>query len=163
MPIVNLKKSLEVFRAFRPSLHRQKIDDLNKQQRLAATRFLHHIHQLLQPRDKPVIAYTQKRTARNITHASRLDDEHCRPPFSKARVPIEVLLRDKPVFSRAPGHHRRHPRAASRLESSDFYRCVKKGSRSLFGSWPLSFFDSMSDWVRKLPHVRAITVARSTD
>ncbi len=96
-----------------------------------------------------------KWTARNVPHASRLNHQHRRPPSSKASIPIEVLLRDEPVFSCAPGHHRRHPGAASRLESSDLNTLIKKGSRGFFGCRPVSFFYPMADWVRKLPHVRA--------
>src|SRR5688500_4150386 len=128
MAITDLKKPLKVLRPFRPPLHRQKIDDLNEQPRLAAARFTHDVDQLSQSRYESIVADAQQRTARNVAHSRRLDHQHRRTSLSKARVPIEVLLRDKPVLGRAPRHHRRHPRAARRLMPSDFYGTVEKGS-----------------------------------
>src|SRR6185503_21039293 len=155
MSIADLKKSLKVLRSFRPSLHRQKIDDLNEQQRLAATCLLHDVHELPQTRNETIVANTQQRSTRNVAHSSRLDHQHRRSPLREPSIPIEILLSDKPIFSRAPRHHRRNPRPAACLESSDFYGSVEKRYSGVFGGWPVSFFDSMTDWVRKLPHVRA--------
>src|SRR6185503_4222689 len=109
MLFTDLKKSLEVLPTFRSSLHRQKIDDLNEQQRLSATRLTHHLHQLLQSWYEPIIPDPQQRPTRNITYTRRLDHQHRRTSLSKPAIPIEVLLRDKPVLSRAPRHHRGHP------------------------------------------------------
>src|SRR5687767_8588282 len=122
----NLEKSLKILCAFGPSFDRQEINDLNEQQRLATTRLAHDLDQFSQTRYEAVVADTQQWTTWNVAHASRLDDEHRRPPFGKPPVPIEILLRDNPVFSRPPRHHRRHPRTASRLELSDFDGAIKK-------------------------------------
>ncbi len=163
MSVTDLKKFLEVLCSLRSPLHRQKIDDLNKQERLTATRFAHRLDELPQARNKPVVTDPQQRSARNITHARRFDHQHRRAAFREPLVPIEILLRDKAVFSGAPGHHRGHPGAAERFASTDSNWRVKKRSRGFFGGWPVGFFDPVADWVRKLPHVRASTVPRYAD
>src|SRR6185503_17590320 len=105
MMIVYAQKPLKEFFLLRPSLHREKVDDLNEQSRLTTTRFPHSLDQLAQPRDKPIVTDTQQRTTRNIAHARGFDDEHARTSISKPPIPIEILLRDKAVLGRAPGHH----------------------------------------------------------
>src|SRR6185369_2724938 len=153
MPIVNLQKTLKVFHALGPSLHRQKIDDLDKQQRLPVTRFTYSFDQFAQSRNKSIVANTKQWTTRNVAHACRLDDEHAGPPFSKASIPIEVLLRYKTIFSRAPRHHRRHPRAATRFEFADCDRAEESRASGLFRRGPARFQYLVANWIRKFPHV----------
>src|SRR5690242_8838317 len=129
MPIVHLQETLKIFRALRPSLHGEKINDLNEQACLAVTRFTYSLDEFAQTRNKSIVTDTQQWTTRNIAHARRLDYEHTRASFGKASIPIEVLLRDKPIFGRAPWHHRRHPRAAARLEFADGYRTEESRAR----------------------------------
>ena len=39
--------------------------------------------------------------------------------FGESSIPIQVVLRDKAIFGRAPGNHRRHPGAAGQLERTN--------------------------------------------
>src|SRR5215213_186328 len=116
MSIIHLKKSLKILRTFRTSLHRKKVDDLNKQQRLSFTRFTHSLNKFAQSGNKSIVTDTKQWTTRNVAYASRFNYQHTRTPFSKTSIPIEILLRYKAIFSRAPGHHCRHPRTAPCFE-----------------------------------------------
>src|ERR1051325_10560553 len=149
MPIVHPQKTLKVFHPLRPPLHREKIDDLNEQQRLPVTRLTHSLDEFAQSGNESIVADTQQWTTRNIAHTRRLDDEHARPPFSKTSIPVEVLLRNKPLFGRAPGHHRRHPRSAARLEFADGYRAEESRARRFFSSGPARFRDLVANRIRK--------------
>src|ERR1051325_9772835 len=92
MLIIHLQKALEVFRTLRTSLDREKVDDLNEQQRLPITRFTHRLDEFAQPRNKTIVADPKQWTTRNIAHASRLDDQHTRPAFGKTSMPVEVFF-----------------------------------------------------------------------
>src|SRR5215213_3261144 len=108
MIIIHSQKTLQVLRLLRSSLHGKKIDDLNKQKRLAFAGFTHRIDELAQSRNKPIVTYPQQWTTRNITHASGFPDEHPRMSFTKTTIPVEVLLSHKAVFSRTPWDHGRN-------------------------------------------------------
>src|ERR1043166_5014245 len=116
MLISDLQETLKELCLLRPSLHRQKIYDLNKQQRLAATRLLHCLDQLAQTGNESIVADAQQWTTRDVAHARSFDDQYAGTPFREAPIPIEVLLRDESVLRRSPRHHRRYPRAAACLE-----------------------------------------------
>src|SRR5215213_4908299 len=104
MVLINLQKALKVFQLLRPPLHREKINDLNEQESLTITRLSHHLDELPQSRDETIVADAKQRTTRNVAHAGRLNDQHSGPPFRKASIPIEVLLRHKTVVRRPPRH-----------------------------------------------------------
>src|SRR5690242_6635705 len=140
MLICNRQKPLQVFRASGPPLHREKIDDLNEQQRLTAARFFHRLNQLAQSGNKAIVADAQQWTTRNIAHARRLNNEHTRASFRKTSIPVEVLLRHKTIFSRTPRHHRRHPRATTRFEPPDLNRTKQTRARRFISVRPASFF-----------------------
>src|SRR5690242_300571 len=126
----DLQEALKVLRLLRTPLHCEKIDDLDKQQRLAAARFFHRLDQLAQTGNESIIADAEQWTTRNVAYARRFDHQHTRPTFSKALVPVEVLLRHESIFSRTPWHHRRHPRATERFEPADFNRTEQARTRS---------------------------------
>src|ERR1043165_8664606 len=153
MRVVNLQKPLQILRLLRSPLHRKEIDDLNKQQRFTAARFLHRVDQLPQPRNEPIVADPQQWTTRNVAHARRFNDEHARTSFSKAAIPIEVLLRHKAVFGRTPRHHRGHPRAAPRFERTDLHRTKQSRTCRFVSRRPRRFFYLVSDWTCELPHL----------
>src|SRR5262249_48964182 len=139
MVVTDHKKALKIFLLLRPSLHCEKVDDLNEEERLAMARFPHRLDQLAQPRNKPIVTDAQQRATRNIAHARRFDHEHSRTPFSKPSIPIKVLLRDETVLGRAPWHHRRHPRPAVRFELPDSNRTEQSGSRRFVSGGPARF------------------------
>src|ERR1044072_1912834 len=153
MAIVNAQKPLKILLLLRPSLHGEKVDDLNEQTRLTTTRLPHNINKLPQPGKEPVIANTKQRTTRNIAHARGLDDKHSRTSLSKPSIPIEILLRDKTILGRAPRHHRRHPRPAARLELSDCNCAKQSRSRGFFSGGPARLEYLVSNWFSEFPHV----------
>src|SRR6185295_12948475 len=116
MVIINAQKPLEVLLLLRPSLHCEKVDDLDKKPRLAVARFAHSFDKLAQTRNEPIVTNAKQRTTRNVAHARGFYDQHSGTTFSEPAIPVEILLRDKPVLGRTPGHHRRDPRPAARLE-----------------------------------------------
>src|SRR5215207_2210564 len=118
MIFIDRQKTLQVLRLLRSPLHRKKIDDLNKQKRLAFAGVTHRINELAQSGNKPIIANPQQWTTRNITHACRFHDENTRTPFSKTTIPVEVLLSHKAILSRTPGDHGRNPRSATSLKAA---------------------------------------------
>src|SRR5204863_7546483 len=95
------------------------------EKRLPLTRFSHHFDKLAQSWNESIVANAKQRTTRNVTHASRFHHAHARSSFSKTTIPVEVTLRDKSIFSRAPRNHRRHPRAAARLTTANSDRAKK--------------------------------------
>src|SRR6185369_7864287 len=153
MQILHFQKSLKVFRTLRTSLHRKKINDLNKQQRLPIARFTHSLDELAQPGNKSIIADSKQWTTRNIAHTRRLNNKHTRPPFSKTAVPVEILLRDKAVLGRAPGHHRRYPRTTPCLELPYRNRTEEPRLSRFFCRGPARLEYLVPDWIRKFPHV----------
>ena len=100
-----------------------------------------------------IVADAQQWTTRNIAHAGCFYDEHARASVSKAPVPVEILLCDDAVFSRAPRHHRRHPRPAARFERADAHGLEQQRARGFSGGRPASYFYLVSDWTRELPHL----------
>src|SRR6185437_11039198 len=153
MLIVNRQKSLKVFLLLRTSLHGEKVDDLNKQSRVAATRLTNSLDQLAQTGDESIVPDAQQRTTRNITHARRLDDEHTRTSFSKSSIPIKVLLRDKAILCRAPRHHRRHPRPVARLDFSDSNRTEQSRTRRFLSVGPARLEYFVSNRICEFPHL----------
>jgi len=152
MVLVNLQKTLEIFFLLGSTLHREKIDDLNEQQRLPLTRFPHSLDQLAQPIYKPIVTNAKQRSTRNVAHASRLDHEHTRTAFREPSIPVEILLSDKSILRGAPRHHRRHPRAAPSFETTDGNRTIKSRPGCFFRRRPASLEYLVFDWVSELPH-----------
>src|ERR1043165_3994038 len=153
MSIIHFQEALKIFRTLRTTLHRKKIDDLNEQQRLPLASLTDNLGEFAQSGDKTIVADSKQRTTRNITHACRFDDQHTRPPLREPAVPVEILLRHKSIFRRAPGHHRRHPRAAARLEFADGNRAEEPRARRFFSRGPARLKYLVPDWIRKFPHV----------
>src|SRR6185369_3939275 len=153
MMIVNREKPLKVLLLLRPSLHCEKVDDLYEQTRFTTTRFPHNIDKLAQTRNEPIVANAKQRTTRNVAYTGRFDHEHSRTPFSESSVPVKILLRDEPIFSRTPRHHRRHPRAAARFELPDRNRTEQSRPRGFFGVGPARLEYLVTNWISEFPHV----------
>ena len=61
--------------------------------------------------EKSIVTDAQQGPARNIANTSRFNHQRGRSSFGKPLIPIEIILRNKSIFGRAPGNHRRHPGA----------------------------------------------------
>src|ERR1051326_1435341 len=153
MPIIHFQEALKIFRPLRTTLHSQKVDDLNEQQRLPITRFTHSLDEFAQSGNKTIVADTKQWTTRNIAYTSSFDNKHARPSFREPAVPVEILARYKAIFRRAPGHHRRHPRAAARFEFADGNRTEESRAHRFLSGGPARFEYLVPDWIRKFPHV----------
>src|SRR5574341_2340065 len=105
------EEPIEIFHRVRSSFDGKEVDDLNEELRLTFARLTHSFNQSPQARQKPIMPNAQQRPARNVAHAGMYDYQHGRLTFGESSIPIEIVPRDEPVFGRAPGHHRRHPRA----------------------------------------------------
>ena len=108
----DLQESIKIPGWFGPAFDGEKIDDLNEKFGPAFAGFAHGLDQLFQSGKKSIVADAQKGPTRNITHSRGFDDQRRGLASSKSSLPIEVILRHKSVFGRAPRHHRRHPGAA---------------------------------------------------
>src|SRR5260370_7573279 len=122
MGVGDCQKVREGLRRIGSTLHWEKIDNLNEKFRLTIARCAHRFDELLQSWQEPIVADAQKRPAGNIAHARRFDDQRRGSSVSKTAIPIEIVLRNKTVFGRAPGHHRRHPDPTCECYSPNAYR-----------------------------------------
>src|SRR5206468_2241718 len=107
-----LQKALKELRRIGPAFYCEKINDLNKELGVTFACFAHRLHQFLQSRQKSIVTNSQERSTRNVANARSFDNQSGRLSFSKSAIPIKIVLGNESVFSRAPGHHCRNPRAA---------------------------------------------------
>ena len=105
------QEALEKLRGLGAAPDRQKIDDLDEQPRPAAARTSYGVNEPFQPADIAVVTDAQQRAARDVSDASRLDDDCSRSTARQPLIPSDDGIGDKAVFRRAPGHHRRNPGA----------------------------------------------------
>src|SRR5690606_4718339 len=120
----------------RSAANGEEVDQLDEQPRLAAACPPDCLDQSLQAGDEPVVADPQKRPARDVVDAGRLDDERTWTALREALVPAKDLGRDKTVLGRPPWHHGRHPGAVRELYRADRdwrepQRCPHLGGRRL--------------------------------
>ena len=113
------QKSLEKLPRIGTPAHRQKIDELNEEARLAGARAPHRLDQTGQPRDEPIIADAQQRPARHLPDARGLDHDGARPASGEALVPVEHLRSDQPVLGGPPRDHGGHPGALPEHEAAN--------------------------------------------
>ena len=126
--------TFEIFRRIGPAFNREEIDYLNEESRMTFACFANRFDELLQSGHETIVTNAQQRTTGNIAHAGGFDDERCRSSFSKPAIPIQVVLGNEPVFGRAPGHHRRHPRAVFKLDSEPILIGLKQKRLARFVS-----------------------------
>ena len=108
----NPQELAEIAVAARPSADGQEIDDLDEQPGMPAAGPGNGLDERLEPRDEPVVADAQQRTAGNVADAGGLDHDGAGAPAGKALVPAQYLGGDDPVLGCPPGHHRRNPSPA---------------------------------------------------
>ncbi len=116
------EKPLEELSWIGPAADVEEVDELDQQARLAVAPLPHGVHQPTQSGEEPVVPDAQKRTARHVPHAGRLDDDRARPPFRETCVPVADGVGDEAVLGRAPGHHRRDPGALRQAQGAETNR-----------------------------------------
>ena len=94
-----------------PPTNPQEIDDLDQQPRLPLAGLAHHVDQLPQSGQEPIVADAQQRPAGDVADARRLHHDRARAPASEAGVPVEHARSDVALLGRAPRHHGGDPRA----------------------------------------------------
>src|SRR5205807_10412648 len=133
MMIGNLKESLEIFFWIRATLHSKKIDDLDEELRLTVAGFANGLDKLFQSRQKSIVTDAQQRPAGNVANPGRFNHQRRGPALGKPPIPIKIILRDKSIFSRAPGDHRRHPRATGERDWTNSHWPETKSPRAFGG------------------------------
>ena len=105
----------------------------------AVTGFANSFDQLLKSRAETDLADAQQGAAGNIAHAGGLNDERRRSTFGKSPIPVEIVLRDKSVFGRAPRNHRRNPRAALKRQATQSRSVERVATVRLLRPWASAF------------------------
>src|SRR5258707_7094035 len=106
----DLQEPLKIFRLVRTTLDGQEIDELNEELRLTVAGLADRIDQLFQSRQKSIVTDAQQRAARNVANAGSFNHQRRQSSPGKPSIPIKIVLGNKSIVSRAPWHHRRHPR-----------------------------------------------------
>jgi hypothetical protein len=156
----DLQETRKVFFFLRTAPDRKKVNDLNEEFGLALAGFSYGFNQLSESRQKAIVANAHERAAGNVADTGGFHDQNPRPSFSKASIPIEIVVGNKTVFRRPPGHHRRHPGAIQDFQRPDPDRLVKERLGRLVGPGPASRQNGMLDWITKLPHILVFTLSR---
>src|SRR5882672_645533 len=152
----DLKKALEIFCRVRPSLDRQKVDNLNEEFGVTFACFPNSFDQLLQSRQKSVVTDSQQRPAGYVAHAGSFNHQCSGLSFREPSIPIQILWCDKSIFSRTPWDHGRHPGTAFQGDRPDADWLKQKRSFRFFRRGPARFRNRMFDWARELPHAESL-------
>ena len=120
--------------------------------RAACARPLDGGDQLTKARDESIVADAEQRAARDVADARRLDDERAGPSGREPLVPLEHFVGDESLVGRAPGNHRRHPRALAQAQASgDEGREPPRPPCFVYGG-PAGRQQWMTDIFRRMPH-----------
>src|SRR5205085_6606774 len=145
------KEAREELRLFGPAFDCEEVYDLYEQARVPCACAPDGLDQFAETRQKTIMPDAQQRPTRNVAHARRFDDNRARPAGSETPVPIEILARHKPVFGRAPRHHRGHPSALLKRQGADAERLKQERARGLCFSRPVRFKQFVSDGICGTP------------
>src|SRR5262245_36597654 len=123
----------------------EEVDDLDEHPGPTLARPAHGVDQLLEAGQEAIVPDSEQWPAGNVADAGRLDHERARLAAGEALVPLEHRGRHVTVLGRAPGHHRRHPRALGQVEPSDVERTEPARCRRGLGGGRSGGWDWMVD------------------
>src|SRR5215510_1006042 len=154
MALFDGEKTLEKLLRIRPSFYREKIDNLNEKLCVALAGFTNSRNQFLQARQKPIVPDTQQWATGNVADARGFNDNRGRLAFGKSSIPVQIILSDLSIFSRAPGNHGGNPGAAFKGQGTNPDRSKQERLSRLFSRWPTRFGNWVFDRIGELPHQR---------
>jgi hypothetical protein len=109
--VADLEIPREVGRRLRTPTHRDEVDDLDEEARVAFAPLPHGLDQAPESGDEAVAADAEEWAAGHVADAGGFDDQHAGLARGEAGIPLEHLGRDVTVLGRPPRDHRGHPRA----------------------------------------------------
>src|SRR5207248_898481 len=130
----------------------EEIDDLDEEPGGAGARPLDGGDQLTQARYESIVADAEQRPARDVANARRLDDQRAGPSGREPLVPVEHFVSDEALVGRAPGNHRRDPRALAQAQAPGDERREPPRSPCFVYGGPAGRQQWMTDIFRRMPH-----------
>src|SRR5262245_51508946 len=97
----------------------EEINDLDEQLRPTVAGLTHSPNELFEPRQKAIVADSQKGTAGDVPDASCFDDDGAWLTSSEPLVPRQHVIRHEPILGSPPGNHGRDPRAIGKRQTAD--------------------------------------------
>src|SRR5262249_47563311 len=152
MAILDHEKTAEELVLLRTALDRQKVNDLDKEPRVAPAITPDDLDQRLKARNESLVSDAKQGSAWDIANPGGFDDDGPGAPLCKAAVPVQIVFGDKSILGGPPGNHGRDPGPALQGDRPDSNGSEQQGVASLLFSRPARIGDSVANWIRVAPH-----------